>query len=206
MMYELKQVECSPHKEHPIKLHPEVIEILFENSRHIKNVFSKLKGLHGITHMGMVCIDPSRELTAFSTTPSIEYNLFNQDLWLEDHCYHPGIETKNSLIWWDYANEKIERVKLRNNGFTIGMTIYRPIGDFVFLYSFATNERVSGLREYYSENLFSLIDIGDFFYKSLRELYSRYSLKHEPPELDEFNSKASGSNIRPFLRLVRGER
>lgn len=204
MMYELKQVECSPNKEHPIKLHPEVIEILFENRRYIKNAFSNLKGLHGITHMGMACIDPSHELIAFSTTPNIEYNLFSQDLWRDDHCFDKDIENKNSLLWWDYTNEKIEKVKLTNNRFTMGMTLYRPIGDFAFLYSFATDEQASGLREHYNENLFSLIDMGDYFYKSLRELYSRYSQKYLPPELKEFNSKATGLNAKPFLRLVRG--
>lgn len=204
MMYELKQVDCSPIKEHQIKLHPEVIKILFENRRVIKSVFSNLKGLHGITHMGMACIDPSRELIAFSTTPSIEHNLFNQHLWLEDHCFNSDIGDKNSLLWWDYQNEKIEKFKLLNNRFTMGMTIYRPIGDFGFMYSFATDETVKGLRQYYTDNLFGLIDMGDYFYKSLRELYSHYSLKHVPPELNEFNSKATGLNIKPFLRLVRG--
>ncbi|HBP6867986.1 TPA: hypothetical protein L6E37_003054 [Legionella pneumophila] len=203
MMYELKQADCSPIKEHQIKLHPEVIEILFENRRLIKNVFSNLKGLHGITHMGMACIDPSHELIAFSTTPNIEHNLFNQHLWLEDHCFNLDTENRNSLSWWDYQNEKIEKYKLLNNRFTMGMTIYRPIGEFGFMYSFATNEREKGLRQYYIDNLFGLIDMGDYFYKSLRELYSRYSLKHVPPELNEFNSKAAGLNIRPFLRLVR---
>lgn len=203
-MYELKQVDCSPIKEHQIKLHPEVIKILFENRRVIKSVFSNLKGLHGITHMGMACIDPSRELIAFSTTPSIEHNLFNQHLWLEDHCFNSDIGDKNSLLWWDYQNEKIEKFKLLNNRFTMGMTIYRPIGDFGFMYSFATDETVKGLRQYYTDNLFGLIDMGDYFYKSLRELYSHYSLKHVPPELNEFNSKATGLNVKPFLRLVRG--
>lgn len=203
MMYELKQADCSPIKENQIKLHPEVIEILFENRRLIKNVFSNLKGLHGITHMGMACIDPSHELIAFSTTPNIEHNLFNQHLWLEDHCFNLDTENKNSLAWWDYQDEKIEKYKLLNNRFTMGMTIYRPIGEFGFMYSFATNECVKGLRQYYIDNLFGLIDMGDYFYKSLRELYSRYSLKYVPPELNEFNSKAAGLNIRPFLRLVR---
>lgn len=203
MMYELKQADCSPIKENLIKLHPEVIEILFENRRLIKNVFSNLKGLHGITHMGMACIDPSNELVAFSTTPNIEHNLFNQHLWLEDNCFNLNIENKNSLAWWNYQNEKIEKYKLLNNRFTMGMTIYRPIGDFSFMYSFATNECVKGLHQYYVDNLFGLIDMGDYFYKSLRELYSRYSLKHVPPELNEFGSKAVGLNTRPLLRLVR---
>jgi len=52
-MYELKQVECQSNQKIKIKLHPEATEILFENRRYIKNVFSNLQGLYGITHMGM---------------------------------------------------------------------------------------------------------------------------------------------------------
>lgn len=202
MMYELKQAKCSPLQKHKIKLHPEVIEILFENRRYIKNLFSNLKGLHGITHMGMACINPSQELVAFSTTPNIEYNLFHQNLWLEDPCFNSDGADKNTLIWWDYQNEKIEKIKMKNNNFTVGMTIYRPIGNFGLMYSFATDEKTRGLREFYSDNLFGLIDIGDYFYKSLRELYNSYSLKHLPPNLNEFSSKATGLSIRPILRLV----
>jgi hypothetical protein len=82
------------------------------------------------------------------------------------------------------------------------MTIYRPIGNFSFMYSFATNEKEQGLRQFYIDNLFGLIDMGDYFYKSLRELYSSYSLKHLPPNLNEFSSRATGLSIRPFLRLI----
>ena len=70
------------------------------------------------------------------------------------------------------------------------------------MYSFATNEASEGLRQFYNDNLFGLIDMGDYFYKSLRELYSSYALNHVPPELKEFKSKASALNIKPFLRLV----
>lgn len=202
MIRELKPAESLPLQKCNIRLHSEIVKILFENKRFIKNIFSNLKGLYGITHLGMVCIDPSQELVAFSTTPNIEYNLFNQKLWLEDHCFNLDCFYKNSSLWWDYQNEKIEKIKLKNNGLTIGMAIYRPINNFDFIYSFATNEKIEGLHQFYSDNLLNLIDVGDYFYKSLRELYSNYSLKHLPPDLNAFNSKATRFNTQPFLRLV----
>ncbi|HAT9646333.1 TPA: hypothetical protein JBD48_01135 [Legionella pneumophila subsp. pneumophila] len=202
MMYELKQVECLPTQKQAVKLHPEVIEILFENRRYVKNAFSNLKGLYGISHMAMTCIDPSQELIAFSTTPNIECNLIHQDLWGNDHCFIPEPEQKNRLIWWDYSCEKIEKIKLKNNQFSFGMTICRPVSNFFLMYSFATQEKGNDLRQCYNENLFGLIDMGDYFYRSLRDLYSSYALKHTPPKLSEFNSKASGLNIKPFLRVV----
>jgi hypothetical protein len=202
MMYESKKPECLPTQKQQITLHPEVIEILFENRPYIKNVFSNLRGLHGITHMAMACIDPSHELIAFSSTPTIEYNLIHQHLWVHDYVFVPDVGLKNSLLWWDYQHEKIEKIKLNNNHFTLGMTICRPIGDFRLVYSFATDEKHKNLRQYYTENLFGLIDMGDYFYKSLRERYNIYAMKHTPPSLSEFKSKASGLSIKPFLRVV----
>ena len=71
-MYEVKQqVEPVAGQKQKISLHPDAIEILFENRRLIKNVFLNLQGLYGITHMGIACIDPSHELIVFSTTPNI---------------------------------------------------------------------------------------------------------------------------------------
>lgn len=202
-MYELKQVESLPTQEQSIKLHPNAIEILFNHRGEIKKAFSNLKGLHGISHMGIACIDPSNELVAFSTTPSIEYNLMHQNLWMHDHCFAADKGPKNTLLWWDYELEKLGQLKLLNNRFTVGMTICRPVGQFYLVYSFATQEKHKGLRQYYSENLFGLMDMGDYFFKSIRDVYGAYIQKHAPPQLSEFTSKASGLNIKPFLRVVR---
>jgi hypothetical protein len=202
MMYESKKLECLSTQKQAITLHPEVIEILFENRPYVKKVFSNLRGLHGITHMAMACIDPSDELMVFSSTPTIEYNLIHQNLWVHDHAFVPEAELKNALLWWDYPHDKLEKIKLKHHHLTVGMTICRPIGDFRLVYSFATDEKYKNLRQYYTENLFGLIDMGDYFYKSLRERYNVYVTKHTPPNLSEFSSKASGLSIKPFLRVV----
>lgn len=121
---------------------------------------------------------------------------------MHDACFIPDTTLKNTLLWWDYQSEKIEKIKLGNNHFTLGMTIFRPVGNFCLVYSFATKEKHKGLRQFYNENLFGLIDMGDYFYKSTRDLYSTYTLSHTPPKLNEFNSKASGLSIKPFLRVL----
>lgn len=202
MMYELNPVNYLFNPKHKVKLHPKVIEILFENRRYIKKIFSNLRGLYGITHMGMSCIDPSLELITFSTTPNIECNLIHQNLWSEDSCFTPDVTHKNSLLWWECQSATIETIKLKDNHFTLGMTICRPISNFIFLYSFATEERCEGLRTYYNENLHNLIDMGDYFYKSLRAVYNSYDPSDTPPMLSEFTSKAIGHKIKPFLRIV----
>ena len=203
MILELKLLEPLSQQKNNMTLHPEIIEILFENRRYIKNVFSDLNGLYDIAHIGLTCIDPSQECIVFSTTPNIEYNLIAQNFWLYDHCFYPDPVEKNTLLWWGDEHEKIAKIKLENNRFTLGMSIVRPVHDFCFIYSFATKETYQDFRRYYSEHLFHLIDIGDYFYKSIRSLYATYNRNYTPPPLFQLNSKEAGRNIRSCLRLVK---
>jgi len=203
MIHELKPLEPLLQQKNNIQLHPEIIEILFENRRYIKNIFSDLNGLYDIAHIGLTCIDPSNECIVFSTTPNVEYNLISQNLWEYDHCFYPDPVEKNTLLWWDDGLEKIAKIKLENNQFTLGMSIVRPVDDFCFIYSFATKETYQDFRRYYSDHLFHLIDIGDYFYKSIRSLYATYNTNYPLPTLSQFNSKEAGRNIRSCLRLVK---
>ena len=180
MILELKLLEPLSQQKNNMTLHPEIIEILFENRRYIKNVFSDLNGLY-----------------------DIEYNLIAQNFWLYDHCFYPDPVEKNTLLWWGDEHEKIAKIKLENNRFTLGMSIVRPVHDFCFISSFATKETYQDFRRYYSEHLFHLIDIGDYFYKSIRSLYATYNRNYTPPPLFQLNSKEAGRNIRSCLRLVK---
>ncbi len=142
-------------------------------------------------------------MVVFSSTPNIEYNLIQQNLWKEDVCFLSSGHISNTLCWWDTGNhESIEKIKLKNNKFSVGMTIARHVDDFCLLYSYAARSKQNDLREYYTANIFGLIDIGDYFYKAMRDIYSSYSVKYTPPMLSSLISKASGMSIKPYLELV----
>jgi hypothetical protein len=205
----LKLVDSFSSNKTQIKLHPEILTILLENRRSIKNVFFDINGLYDISHMGISIIDPAHELIAFSSTPNIEYNLIHQNLWKHDHCFSPCLNNLNRISWWDIYEkisdcdrEEIEIIKLRNNKFSLGITISRQVNDFCFLYSYATRSKRNDLQEYYESNTFGLIDIGDYFYKSILDIYSSYSIKYKPPELGHLISKVSNVGSQPYLRLV----
>ncbi|MCX7118212.1 MAG: hypothetical protein NTW94_10010 [Legionellales bacterium] len=192
----------SSEKQH-IKLHPDVLTILFEHRRYIKSVFLDLAGLHEIAHLGITIVDPAKEILVFSSTPNIEYNLIQQHLWRADPCFSPRLHTNNNFCWWNSCHaDEIEKIKFKNNQFNFGMTLARKINNFHLLYSYATRSRREDLPEYYESNLHELIVIGDYFYKSIRDIYSSYGIKYPPPELDHLRTKASQTNIRPYLRLV----
>ena len=193
-------------EEKPLNLHPEILAILFENRRLIKNAFLEVKGLYDIAYMGITIINPERQVLVFSSIPSIEYNLIHQNLWQKDPCFAPSKQT-DVFCWWNTQVDtidllKTQKIKLQNNQFTQGMTVTRELNNFYLLYSYATGSEKQGLRDYYQTNIFGLLDIGDYFYKTIRELYSIYDLNYTSPQINHLAKKISNMKCNTKLRLV----
>lgn len=186
------------------KLHPEILTILYEHRRYIKSVFFELNGLYDICHFAVTIINPSKEIIVFSATPNIEFNLIKRELWQEDLCFSPELESTNKLCWWDFNQEEFlsKKIKLENNRFTQGFTILRRVNNFCLLYSFATKSLRTDLKSYYESNCFGLIDLGDYFFKSIRPLYLSYNPKQIPPEMSTLFSKSSKFSTGNSLKLV----
>jgi hypothetical protein len=211
MIEKLKLVNPNQEKGYFAKLHPDATNILFEHRRYVKNIFLQIKGHYETAHFGINFINPSNELVTFSSTPHIEYNLMKQELWKNDPCFSSKILNKNMLYWWEdiypdteinLFGAQIKQIKLVSNSFSTGLTLCREIDGFYFLYSYATRSSKKNLQEYYISQIFNLIDIGDYFCKSILDVYSEYCGNHTLPQLHQLNSKASDLNIRSTLKLV----
>ncbi|STX50140.1 putative FlgJ-like protein [Legionella busanensis] len=206
MREKLKLVNAVDTNETEVMLHPDILNILFEHRRQIRNVFLQINGFYDISHFSLSIVDPSNEMIILSATPNIEYNLIQQDLWKFDSCFSPLQLNNNQLFWWneisqdDSIKSKIEKIKLQNNHFNLGMTLCRQVGDFYFLYSYATKSLEKDLHNYYSANIFNLINIGDYFYNSISFIYTGYNKTHKLPELGALNNKAISRQ--KLLKLV----
>jgi hypothetical protein len=191
---------------YPTKLHQNVLGILFENRRYMRSVYNDIRGLYGINHFSLSLKSPTEEQVFFSTTPSIEYNLISKKLWVFDEAYYNRVFQTTNVAWWNETDskekERIEKIRLADNNFTLGMTINRYVDEHVLRYSFATSIVSMNLREYYLSNLSSLIDIGDYCYKLLRSVYLQYCGQSTPPEMYSLNSKFYLTNSKQYLRLI----
>lgn len=190
-----------------ISLHDDILDILFENRKFMKNIFQTINGLHEIHHFGLTIIDPLNKLITFSTTPSIEYNLINQNLWSYDPAFLKNPLKPNSIIWWDELlssdkADQIKLIKLLNNGYTLGISIGQQLNDFTIIYSFATKSPDKNLKEYYIENLSGLIEVGNYCYKSVREIYLQYCEHQVPPKIQSLISKIYHTKSKQHLKLI----
>lgn len=161
---------------HSVNLHPDVLTILFEHRRYIKTIFLNIRGLYEVDHLALTLIDPEGTIIVFSSTPNIEYNLIHQNLWKQDTCFSLHDGQANTLCRWsfDAQEQDIKKIKLQNNKFNFGFTIPREVEQFKLLYSYATRSKNNDLHAYYEANIFGLMDLGDYFYKSTRDLYCEY--------------------------------
>ncbi len=208
MIEKLRLIHSNQKKKSSVHLYPDIIDILFEHRRFVKNVFLQIKGHYQIDYFGINIINPSNEVVSFSSMPHIEYNLIRQGLWKYDTCFCSKEMSKNTLVWWDDTKddnlffEQIKEIKLTSNHFKLGMTLCREIDGFTLLYSYATSSNMKNLREYYSAQIFGLIDIGDYFCNSILKIYSEYCGSYVVPQLNQLYSKASAPKLRAGLRLV----
>lgn len=189
------------------KLHPDILNILYENRCLVKKKFSEVIGFYEIDHISVTIINPSNEIVIFSSTPSIEYNLITQELWQHDFTISSSSHKNNELIWWDTDNmnphfNKINNIKEQKNNYTLGMSLARKIDGFCIVYSFATKNNNADLRSYYISNINGLYDIGDHCYKSIHNIYSSYCYHHTAPKIMDFTIFDSAVKSKPYLRLV----
>ncbi len=190
-----------------VEFHPNILTILFENRRYVTKIFRDIIGFYGIDHISITIIDPSNEAIVFSTTPDIEYNLINQDLWRNDCLFSCKEVEDDIIVFWNKDNNtpylnKIYDIKHKKNNYNLGMTLVRKVGGFCLLYSFATRSKDGDLKEYYLNNIGGLTNIGDHFYKSIRDIYLSYCKLHVPPNITNFKSLLSMSKNKPYLKLV----
>ena len=81
-------------------LHPLFLDSLFAYQRRVSSVFKDVLGLYDIDYMSISHINLERQLLTFSSTPSLEYNLFSKDLWRFDLTYQCAWYEQYRLSPW----------------------------------------------------------------------------------------------------------
>jgi hypothetical protein len=189
-----------------IILHKNIFDVLFNHKKEIYMRLIDLQGPFLIDHIAIKIINPNDEIIIFSITPSVEYNLIVQGLWKFDHGFLPTFQKLNKLQIWDDAYEKeyfneIKSLKENKHGFTLGFNIYRNHGTFNFIYSFATRSKNNNLYDYYNNHIDEISELGDYGYKSIQSIYSKYC--HPEFRIPSITDTEKTSHpVRSLLKLI----
>lgn len=87
-------------RSHSLHPHPRLSEFLFACKRASNRVFYDILGLHDIDHLAITWVTEQHQLIILSSTPALEFNLFQSEQWRFDRTYSLDWMAKRSLDNW----------------------------------------------------------------------------------------------------------
>lgn len=159
--------------------HPQFLEALFAFKSKVSNVFSDVLGLHEISHIAVTQISSKRKILTFSSTPAMEFNLFNSNLWRFDKTYHPNWFTHCTQADWQslYILERYDELyylKQAKHHYPIGYSLVAKGGDNFFIYSLASHRSCNHTRELFANQFDDFYKIGQYCTNMLSNLFGNY--------------------------------
>ncbi len=91
-------------------LHPQHLDMLFAYRSKVSSVFRDVLGLHEISHIAVSHINEKQQLLTLSSTPALEFNLFNSKLWHFDKTYQADWYQRGHQARWEslYSEERYD--------------------------------------------------------------------------------------------------
>lgn len=163
-------------------------EISYIHRFELMDIFKPhLNTLH-LDHISIVIFNPAMEFMVFTTTPSLVFSLFHEDLWRFDGMLSPTFFTRLKQFEWPAVFDRsrhtqLHQLKFKRYGLHYGKTLVRTVDDFHILYAFGTASTEPSIASYYKKHLDVLYAIGDKCYQAIRPLYSLYYPKQPAPAL-----------------------
>lgn len=160
--------------------HPQLPEILFAHRRKVSSVFRDIIGIHEINHIALTKVDKEQRLLILSSTPALEFNLFNSPLWRFDQSYCPDWFNLGTHAYWQalYATERYDELyylKQIRLGYPIGMSLALRRGEEQYIFSFASHRSCQNTQELFSNKTDDLYKIGLYCTNQLRALFDHTS-------------------------------
>ena len=159
-----KNIEVSPH--------PDFFEVLFAYKNTVSNIFKDVLGLYNINHIAITYIDKLNKLITFSSTPSLEFNLFKSNLWHFDKTYQNAWYTScnpsswQSLYLWPHYKELYQLKQIRHE-YPIGLSLPANISGSNIIYSIASHKDCQRSQDIFATEHHNFYKIGQYCNKLL---------------------------------------
>lgn len=156
--------------------HPHLLEILFSFKGTVATVFRDVLGIHEIHHIAVTRINSSNELITLSSTPAMEFNLFNCPLWRYDQTYNPAWFNLCTQSYWQtlYTPTRYDElyyIKQIKHAFPIGLSLAGKLGEDHFIYSLASHKSCLHTRELFATQKDEFYKIGQYCSNLLSPLF-----------------------------------
>ena len=123
-----------------------------------------------------------------SSNPTTGYNICSTPLWKLDGSISPTHFKNKSFYWWDetYMPEAASAIMLRKenaHGISRGFMLSKEVNGFFFVYSFGLEQNHLDNETYVQEHRDAYMQVGDFVYSALRDIYQEYCPEFLVPHL-----------------------
>lgn len=175
--------------------HPQFLEVLFAFKNKVSNVFRDVLGIHEINHIALTRINSTNQILTFSSTPAMEFNLFNSPLWRYDQSYNPLWFNLCSQAYWQtlYNQERYDElyyIKQIKHAFPIGLSLAAKIDEHYVIYSLASRKSCAHTHEIFSNKQEDFYKIGQYCSNMLDPLFNHCDslASHASSKQDEYET------------------
>ncbi|WP_298622363.1 hypothetical protein [uncultured Legionella sp.] len=157
-------------------LHPQHLEVLFAFKSKLSNVFRDVLGIHEIHHIALTRINKKNELMSFSSTPSLEFNLFSSVLWQYDQIYNPKwfklcTQANWQSLYMPARYDELYYLKQIRHAYPIGIALAAKIDDDYVIYSLASHKSCPHTKEHFANQHEDFYKIGQYCSNILNPLF-----------------------------------
>ena len=165
-----------------VNLHPQAKDLLFEHYRTLLRIFREVLGHLEIDYMAIALLSRHNELLFFSSHPSIEYNLIEQNIWQLDASFHPDFFLAGKARLWEDLYHKngqgsLHHIKQESPKFPIGIAVPSRFEQYQVVYSFASKSNDETVKNNLVNKIDTLGNIGKF---CLQKILQTISLPTQP--------------------------
>jgi hypothetical protein len=160
-------------------LHPQMLEVLFAHKSKVSNVFRDVLGIHEINHISITRISRDNKLLVLSSTPALEFNLFNGSLWHYDQSYSPHWYHQKTQAYWQtlYSQTRYDELyylKQIKHGLPLGISLAAQIDDTFVIYSLASKKNCAATQELFATRQEDFYKIGQYCSNILSSTFNSY--------------------------------
>ncbi|MFI4918625.1 MAG: hypothetical protein ACHP65_03620 [Legionellales bacterium] len=162
-----------------VRPHPQLLEVLFAFKSKVSNVFKDVLGLHEMHHIALTHINKNHELITFSSTPSMEYNLFSSQLWRYDQSYDPrwyhlGTQAYWQTLYQQTRYDELYYLKQIKHAFPIGLSLAATLNENHVIYSLASHKSCPSTQEAFLNQQEDFYKIGQYCSNRLSPLLEQF--------------------------------
>jgi len=165
--------------------HSQLADALFIYKKKVMRIFQDVLGLHGIDHISVTRIDAQNNILVFSSTPAMEFNLFNSTLWQFDKTFTAEWFKQCGHASWQslYSNTRYDELyylRQIKHRLPVGLSLATKTTEEYLIYSIASKNEAVSTQAIFANEIESFYRIGHYCSNQLLPLFSCVDQLNKP--------------------------